>query len=308
MYRIRYFLLAGFFAFVLISCSSTKNFDADDISILEEEQAPERYVYKHVIIVGIDGAGSFQEKCSTPNMDSIFSEGIWTPNCIASLPSISAQCWGSMFTGVAPSVHKLNNQNVGMGKPYDNPVYPTFFKLARETDPSAKLAAFCGWRLICEGMIEPDIGVVTDTGSDAEIAEKVSAFIKTEKPDLMFVQFDSVDHAGHTLGFGKKEYVKALEAVDGYVGKIFEAVKEAGILDDTLFILTSDHGGVLRGHGGISRSEMDVYFGAAGKTVKKSTTLKLKGRDLAAIVCQALNLKTNENWASKVPKDFFSEY
>lgn len=113
-----------------------------------------------------------------------------------------------------------------MGKPYDNPAYPTIFKLARET-------------------------------------------------------------------------------VDKYVGKIFDAVQKAGILDDTLFILTSDHGGVLKGHGGISPAEMNICFGAVGKTVQKSSTLKLKGRDFASIVCLALNLKTNKNWSSTIPKEFF---
>lgn len=317
MMKSKYILLAGLIPFLFLSCESTKQknteiieevqYSEEDIQILAEEENPERFLYKHVIIVGIDGAGSFQSKCNTPNMDSIFSKGIWTPNCTASLPSISAQCWGSMFIGVDPSVHKLTNKIAGSGKAYDNPVYPSLFSLARETNPSAKIAAFCGWTPIYEGIIERDIDVVTDTGKDNEITDKASAYIKSEKPDLMFIQFNTVDQAGHSKGYGKKAYLKALETVDGYVGKIYEAIKEAGILDDTLFILTADHGGHLMTHGNDSPSDVDIYFGALGKTVNQSSEICLNGRDLAAIVCYAMNLKTNANWTSEVPEGFFAE-
>ncbi len=317
MMKSRYVLLAGLLPFLFLSCKSTKQqssseieknqFCEEDICIQSEEENPERFIYKHVIIVGIDGAGAFEAKCNTPNMDSIFAKGIWTPNCIASIPPISAQCWGSMMTGVKPALHQLNNDRVESGIEYDNPVYPTIFKLARETNPDAKLAAFAGWTPIYTGIIEKNIGVITDTGNDEEIADKACDFIKAEKPDLMFVYFESADQKGHSLGFGKKEYLEALEKIDGYVGKVYDAVSEAGMLDDTLFIVTADHGGAGSGHGGILPSEMHVYFGAVGKTVNKSTRLKFKGRDLASVVCHAMNLKTNGNWASEVPKKFFIE-
>lgn len=309
--KMKFFFLIGLAAFMFSSCLSTGDFGknkADSARFAGSQEQPERFIYKHVIIVGIDGAGSFEAKCRTPNMDAIFSDGIWTSNCFASLPPISAQCWGSMMTGVKPSVHKLNNDRAESGIEYDEPDYPTIFKLARETNPDAKLAAFAGWTAIYNGIIEKNIGVITDTGNDAEVASKACEFIKAEKPDLMFVYFESADQTGHNLGFGKKEYLNALETIDGYVAQVYDSVKEAGILDDTLFILTADHGGAAKGHGGILPSELHVYFGATGKTVNKSTKLRLKGRDLAAIVCHAMNLKTNEKWASKIPKNFFTDF
>lgn len=317
MMKSKYILLAGLIPFLFLSCNSTKHDDsltllgsperAAEEHILAAEENPERFIYKHVIIVGIDGGGAFQKKCNTPKMDSIFGDGIWTPNCKASLPSISAQCWASMLIGIEPSVHGLTNKNISDGRPYSDSIYPTIFKLARDSKPSAKLAAFCGWTPISEGIIERNVGVVTDTGSDEEITFNASEYIKAEKPDLMFIQFNSADQAGHSHGFGKKAYIKAMEKLDGYIGKIYEAIKEAGILDDTLFILTADHGGHLMTHGNDSPSDVDIYFGALGKTVNQSSEISLNGRDLAAIVCYAMNLKTNANWTSEVPEGFFAE-
>ena len=51
--------------------------------------------YSHVIVVGIDGAGSFIKDADTPNFDRIFGKGAVTYGGYASFPSISAECWGS---------------------------------------------------------------------------------------------------------------------------------------------------------------------------------------------------------------------
>ena len=49
---------------------------------------------------------------------------------------------------------------------------------------------------------------------------------------------------GHADGHDTPEYYNMLKVLDGYIAQIVEAVKEAGILDDTIFIVTSDHGGI----------------------------------------------------------------
>ena len=65
--------------------------------------------FSHVIVVGIDGAGSFFKDADTPDFDRIFADGAVTYDALASNPSISAECWGAMLLGVGPEIHKLNN-------------------------------------------------------------------------------------------------------------------------------------------------------------------------------------------------------
>ena len=55
--------------------------------------------YSHVIVVGIDGAGAFIKDAQTPNFDNIFKNGAVTYGALASNPTISAECWGSMLLG-----------------------------------------------------------------------------------------------------------------------------------------------------------------------------------------------------------------
>ena len=65
--------------------------------------------YRHVIVVGIDGAGAFIREARTPCFDRIFAGGAVTYRALASRPTISAECWGSMLLGVGPEVHGLTN-------------------------------------------------------------------------------------------------------------------------------------------------------------------------------------------------------
>ncbi|KAF4739850.1 hypothetical protein FOZ62_014144, partial [Perkinsus olseni] len=52
-----------------------------------------------------------------------------------------------------------------------------------------------------------------------------------------------VDSAGHGSYWGSPQYYAALKNADGYVFKVLEALGQAGIEDETLVLITADHGG-----------------------------------------------------------------
>ena len=76
------------------------------------------------------------------------------------------------------------------------------------------------------------------------------------------IDFDHVDRSGHWFGFKPKigRYTKAIEQVDTYIGWIYEAITKRGTYanEDWLVIITSDHGGRNRNHGGQSLEEKEV--------------------------------------------------
>lgn len=262
------------------------------------------HTYKHVFIIGVDGAGHGFKFADTPCMDKIFENGATTCACLTSIPTISAECWGSLLIGVKPEVHGLTNDIVG-STPYTNKEYPTFFSLVRGAHPDARLACFSDWFCIPYGIVENDIGVAVTGGSDAELTAKVTAHIKNEKPELFFVQYDSVDHTGHTTGYNNEIYYQKISEIDGYIGQIFDAVAEAGIEEDSLFIVTADHGGIDRFHGGTSDEEKYVFFGARGKNVANIHDFSMNIRDIPAITCSALGVPGNPVWDSFVPDGLF---
>ena len=135
------------------------------------------YTYKHVVLVGIDGAGNFYRKTAAPNIRRMFEEGAGTDECLTSIPTISAECWGSMLIGVPPEVHGLTNDIVS-SRPYENADHPTLFRLIRDAMPDAKLAAFCNWCPINSGIVERDTDTYLDTGEDDRLTQKICAYIK----------------------------------------------------------------------------------------------------------------------------------
>lgn len=66
--------------------------------------------------------------------------------------------------------------------------------------------------------------------------------IKSKKPNLLAIHLISVDHFRHDFGVESIEAVEAFDVYEQSVTEIVEAVKEAGIYDDTVFLVTTDHG------------------------------------------------------------------
>ncbi len=272
--------------------------------------------YSHVIVVGIDGAGSFIKDAVTPHFDRIFENGAVTYGALASNPSISAECWGSMLLGVGPEVHGLTNRIVNETPyPTDSP-FPSLFRRIKEVYPDAELGSYCDWNPITYGIVENNLGVSHDTARDTALTPVICDYVRAKKPNFLFIQFDSVDGAGHRNGYGTPAHLQRIGEVDELVGDVYNAVKEAGMLEDTLFMVIADHGGTPLNeegkgrHGGWSDGEKYVTFAAAGKGVARGSVGEMNIRDLAAIVLYAFDIPTPEfnekGWTSQVPEGVFS--
>ena len=267
--------------------------------------------YDHVIVAGIDGVGGYFKQADTPNFDRIFKDGAVTYRALASNPTISAECWGSMLLGVGPEIHKLTNGIVDSTPyPLDSP-FPSVFRRIREAMPDAALGSFCDWNPITYGIVENNLGVTHDTAPDTELAPKICDYIKQSKPTFLFIQFDSVDGAGHSNGYGTPKYLQRIHEVDQLVGDLYKAVCDAGIEDRTLFTLIADHGGFGTGHGGWTDEEKYVTFAAAGTGVCKGEIPEMNIRDLAAVVLHALGLEIppldESGWTSQIPQGIFDD-
>lgn len=272
--------------------------------------------YSHVIVVGIDGAGSFVKDADTPNFDCIFANGAVTYNALASNPSISAECWGSMLLGVGPEVHNLNNGIVSSTPyPVDSP-FPSLFRRIREAYPDAELGSYCDWNPITHGIVENNIGVSHDSANDDELTPIICDYIRSKKPDFLFIHFDSVDGAGHKYGYGTPEHLRRISEVDVLVNDVYTAAEDAGIIDDTLFIVIADHGGTNPGdgggsHGGWTDEEKYVTFAATGKGVNNTELEEMNIRDLSAIVLYSFGIAMpvfdEAGWTSQIPEGLFDD-
>lgn len=266
--------------------------------------------YSRVILIGVDGAGIFFNQAATPCMDKLFENGSETYKALTSIPTISGECWGSMLHGVGPQVHKITN-SIASSKRYDTESkYPSFFRVIRENYPEAKLASFCNWDPINFGIVEEGLDVHKASTEDEPLTGRIIKYINETDFDVIFVQFDSVDGAGHENGYGTKGHLDQITLVDGLIGKIADTLEAKGWLEDTLFVVTADHGGTPEGgHGGETDAEKIIYIGVRGKGVIKgemSPNELVRVNDLAAIVLYGMGLDIPESWEAKVPQGIFA--
>ncbi len=272
--------------------------------------------YSHVIVLGVDGAGSYFKDADTPHFDRIFDQGAVTYRALSSNPTISAECWGSMLLGVGPEVHKLTNRIVGSTPyPVDSP-FPSLFRRIREQMPDAQLGSFCDWNPISFGIVEQNADVVTATARDTQLTPMICDYIREKRPDFLFVQFDSVDGVGHKKGYFSAEHLQRIHEVDELINDVYQTIVDCDMANDTLFMVIADHGGANRSegggiHGGWSDGEKYVTFAASGKGVKPGQIERMNIRDLAAIVLYAFGMEQpvfeQEGWTSQIPDGIFDD-
>ncbi|GIP26825.1 nucleotide pyrophosphatase [Paenibacillus sp. J23TS9] len=269
---------------------------------------------QRVFILGMDGAGNFIQNTETPNIDAFLQKGAVTYNAQAQSPTISAECWGSILHGVIPEKHQLNNDIAATQVyPSDSP-YPSVFRLAREAWPEAKLAAFSSWTPINSGIIEEDLGIHKESLPDAELVGAIQSYLEQNNDvKLLYMQLDEPDGAGHKYGYGpdSPEYLKAISKNDELFGLVLESIEKRGLLEDSLVILLTDHGGGgdhKYSHGSDHPMDKNVFWGCVGPGIEAGAALpELFIVDTAAVAAYALGLKQPDSWDAKVPVSLFSK-
>ncbi|MBE6713173.1 MAG: alkaline phosphatase family protein [Ruminococcaceae bacterium] len=85
-------------------------------------------------------------------------------------------------------------------------------------------------------------GEPTETLFDSFLMGCTCSLIRDRRPDVLFVHnccLDSLRHKGGVFGTGLPA---ALDRVDAWLGDVVSAMEEAGVYEDTNFVILSDHG------------------------------------------------------------------
>ncbi len=77
---------------------------------------------------------------------------------------------------------------------------------------------------------------------DAEATRMALFLLRTRKPDLLLLHVAETDHQQHINGPDSPQEFQALERIDREIGLIREQVRALGALDETVFVIVSDHG------------------------------------------------------------------
>ena len=266
---------------------------------------------EHVFVIAFDGWGSYcMDSVAMPNTRALMEAGTYTLHKRTVLPSDSAPNWASMFAGAPNEFHGWSNNGSGPDVvpvyANENGVFPTIFSILREQVPEAEIGCIFEW-----GGIRP---LIDEKAHDYCVKEKQEnltplaiEYIKEKKPDFLTVIYDDPDHVGHADGHDTPQYYAKMEQLDAWLGEIIAAIKEAGIYDDSIIIVTSDHGGIGTRHGGRSLMEMDTPFIVAGKGIRKAGEFKeyMMQYDTAHTIAEMFGLEIPQLWRGRSMSQIF---
>jgi hypothetical protein len=264
---------------------------------------------KHVVVIGIDAMSvqGFLE-ASKPCMDSLLSNGAYNYKVRCVLPTVSKPNWNAMLCGAGPEatgvIDNSWNRNSDEFPPVamsEHKIFPNIFCVIRQQKPKAEIGSIYQWSGF-EDMLETELLNKFETyPTHLETAQKTAEYIMDKKPDFVFVHLDDVDDAGHTKGHMSAEYLQTIYEIDNDVRIIVNAVKKAGISNNTMIMVVADHGGIFYRHGQNTYEELTTPIIYSGKGIKKGYQIKqqIYKYDVAADVAFALGLKIPQQWVGR---------
>jgi arylsulfatase A-like enzyme len=139
------------------------------------------------------------------------------------------------------------------------------------------------------------------------VVNHVLPLIEADMPHLLFVHLPDVDSAGHALGWMSIGQLLVITHTDSLIGEIVESLKTQGYLEQTLLIITSDHGGTGFKHGSDSPEDSTIYWLAVGPGVPAGATLSTQviTFDTAATILYALGLPIPAQWDGQPVLEIF---
>lgn len=271
-------------------------------------------VAKHVVFIGLDGwAANTYNQSDMPVVKGLAQNGSMSLAKRSVLPSASAINWASIFMGVPTEIHGYltwGSQTPDMQQPEgvvkEHGIMPTIFQTTRRQHPQANLALFAEWdgikhlvdTLALNHFEQPAFDYITTRACD---------YIIAHKPELIAIVYDHPDHPGHDTGWGSPEYFEMMTTLDSEIARIVKAVEKAGMLDETVFVLTGDHGGKGTAHGGPSMEEMNAPLIISGKGIKSGHKISevVMSPDITPIIAAILGVEPEPVWRGKVPESIF---
>lgn len=256
-----------------------------------------------VLIFSIDGLRpDCLLRAEIPNIRKLMAVGSFSFWCRTTDVAITSPSHTSMLTGVTPERHGIDFN----GDPPEGAriKVPTLFDLAKAKGYTTGMASgkrkftLFGLSGHLDHLWTPSDSVV----EDASTAEQAVRIIKDYKPEVMYVHLAATDATGHAIGWGTPEQIGTIGLADVAVGKVLDALREIGELDNTTIILSADHGGTNRSHGRDDLRSHFIPWIAVGPGIRSDFDLTRLGKeydlstfDTFATACHVLNIDLPPN-------------
>jgi predicted AlkP superfamily pyrophosphatase or phosphodiesterase len=247
-----------------------------------------------VLILSIDGLRPDAILAAPmPNLLALMKNSAYTLSAQTVYPSVTLVAHSSMLTGLCPSKHGVDWNDYIPSKGYAKGT--DIFDLAHAA--GLQTVMYVGKEKLRQ-VTEPsstDIFVYIND-RDLVIADRLVADFPQDF-GLLFVHFPLVDGMGHVYGWMSPQQLSVAFRADQALGKILAELDARGLRDETLIIITSDHGGHDTTHGSSRPEDMTIPWIASGPGIQpKVLTTQVHTMDTAATAAFALGLPIPPEW------------
>ncbi len=260
---------------------------------------------RRVLLISCDGLRPDAiEIADAPVMQRLIATGSYQATGLNEMPSVTLPNHISMVTGQAVRQHGVYANSTIPGRV----AAPTIFDLAGDAGfgvgffiNKGKLAYLCE---------EDAVDVWRLTGDVDTLAAEVVAAVGAVELDLIFVHFGEPDGAGHRHGWMSEAYLAQVSRVDSAIGRMIEALETEGLLDETVIILTADHGGHCNTHFLDIADDRFIPFIMNGPGIAAGRDLcrQVRVMDAAATVLHVLGLPTESASDGRPVSEAWVEY
>lgn len=280
--------------------------------VMGEEPRAER-----VVVVGIDGLSPEGiGLAATPVLDRLVREGASSMQARAVLPTSSSPNWASMIMGAGPEQHGITSNKwqrdaVAIAPAARGPegIFPTIFGAVRTARPAAAIGVFHDWKAFGRLVDGSSCTELARTDGPLDTVATGMRFLEASRPVLLFLHLDHVDHAGHAHGWNSPEYLRAVAEADRLVGDVVDRLAALELTAETLLVVTSDHGGIGKSHGGETMEELLIPWIASGAGVRPGHVIAepIVQSDTAATIAFALGVPRPACWTGRPVRAAFRD-
>jgi len=212
---------------------------------------------------------------ATPSVDRL-ATGAWQPGyrafftatarVIDDAPSVSGPNHTAILTGLTArrsGVQSNDDAELSAVRA------PDYLRLLEEHDAALVTLKLAAWPR--DERIPSGADVVA-IGPDATIVARAATALAGDV-DALFLFLDGPDAAGHAEGFETQAYVRAVREADAALARLLTviAARPSFADEDWQILVTTDHGGVGRDHGGASAAETTIPFLVASRETPLAT-------------------------------------
>lgn len=223
----------------------------------------------HVVVITLDGVRpDALQQAEDGNLVALAESGAvdWAAQTVS--PTMTLPAHTSILTGLDVAEHGVEHDDLlSPCPPIDT---PTFLTLAADAGYTAAMVV--GKEKFCIYDQDEAVGYYPVLLNDADVAEQTVALLE-EGVEVVFAHFPSPDVVGHLTGWMGQPYLNTVTETDAQVGVVLDTLDAEGLTDETLVIVTADHGGHFLIHSEGTPEDATVPWIIAGPGVVAGTEL-----------------------------------